>query len=78
MQEVDCIAVHLATDACVTIPKSLLRLGVKFLDFNSVERCLVFEWTPDMISFSVWLGLNAMSHGLIEDPKSLRQHALFS
>ena len=63
------ITVRLATGARVTVPKVPFNLGLKFLDFNSVERCLVLICTRDMIAFSVWLGLNAMSHGSIGDPK---------
>ena len=31
---------RLATGARVTVPKVPLNLDVKFLDFNSIERCL--------------------------------------
>ena len=39
----DSITVRLVTGARVTVPKVPLNLGVKFLDFNSVERCLVLD-----------------------------------
>ncbi|GMF42376.1 unnamed protein product [Phytophthora fragariaefolia] len=37
----DIVTVHLATGTRVTVPKVPVDLGVKFLDFDSVERCLV-------------------------------------
>ncbi|GMF16152.1 unnamed protein product [Phytophthora fragariaefolia] len=39
----DIITVRLATDTRVTVPKVPVDLGVKFLDFDSVERCLVLD-----------------------------------
>ena len=35
------ITVRLASGSRVTVPKVSLNWGVKFLDFNSIERCLV-------------------------------------
>ena len=43
MHDDNSITVRLATDARVTVPKVLLNLGLKFLDFNSVKRCLVLD-----------------------------------
>ena len=48
--EDDFITVRLATGSRVTVPKVPLNLGIKFLDFDSIERCLSFIWTRDMIS----------------------------
>ena len=42
-QEGDSVTVRLATGARVTVPKVSLNLGLKFLDFDSVERCLVLD-----------------------------------
>uniref|UniRef100_H3GYR8 Reverse transcriptase domain-containing protein n=1 Tax=Phytophthora ramorum TaxID=164328 RepID=H3GYR8_PHYRM len=39
----DIITVRLATGTRVTVPKVPVSLGVKFLDFDSVERCLVLD-----------------------------------
>ena len=39
----DNITVRLATGSRVTVPKVPLNLGVKFLDFDSIERCLVLD-----------------------------------
>ena len=39
----DSIIVRLATGARVTISKVLLSLDLKFLDFDSVERCFVLD-----------------------------------
>ena len=64
--EGDSITVRLATGVRVTVPKGPFNLGLKFVDFNSVERTLL---TRDMILFSVYLGLNAIGHGSIGDPK---------
>ena len=36
----DFITVRLATGAQFTVPDVLLNLGVKVLDFGSIERCL--------------------------------------
>ena len=63
----DFITVRLPTGARVTVPKVLLYLGVKVLDFDSIERCLVLDL--ESRSFSVWSGWNAMSHGLIGGPR---------
>ena len=53
----DSITVRLATGIRVIIPKVPLNLDVKFLDFNSVERCLVFNLDTryDYIVGSAWL-----------------------
>ena len=37
------ITVRLATGTRVTVPKVPLNLGIKFLDFDSMERCLVLD-----------------------------------
>ena len=39
----DSITVRLATGSRVTVPKVPLNLGVKFLDFDSTERCFVVD-----------------------------------
>ncbi|POM73641.1 LOW QUALITY PROTEIN: Hypothetical protein PHPALM_9496 [Phytophthora palmivora] len=39
----DIDTVRLATGTRVTVPKVPLDLGVKFLDFDSTERCLVLD-----------------------------------
>ncbi|GMF48379.1 unnamed protein product [Phytophthora fragariaefolia] len=39
----DIVTVRLATGTRVTAPKAPLGLGVKFLDFDSVERCLALD-----------------------------------
>ena len=41
--EGDYITVRLATGSRVTAPKAPLNLGIKFLDFDSIERCLVID-----------------------------------
>jgi hypothetical protein len=53
----DVITVQLATGTCVTVPKVAVNLGVKFLDFDSVERCLVIDLDSryDLILGMVWL-----------------------
>ena len=38
--EGDVITVRLAPGARVTVPKDPLNLGVKFLDFNSIDAAL--------------------------------------
>ena len=55
--EGDSITVRLATGSRVTVPKVLLNLGVKFLDFDSTERCLVLELDSryDLILGLAWL-----------------------
>ncbi|KAG3028048.1 hypothetical protein PC128_g17524 [Phytophthora cactorum] len=53
VQTRDTISVRLATGTLVTVSKVSVDLGVKFLDFDSVERCLVFR---DMISSLAWHG----------------------
>ena len=42
-QEGDSITVRLATRSRVTVSKVPLNLGMKFLDFDSTERCLVLD-----------------------------------
>ena len=56
-QDGDSITVRLATGARVTVPKVPLNLGLKFLDFNSVERCLVLDLDSryDHILGMAWL-----------------------
>ena len=56
-QDGDSITVRLATGARVTVPKVPLNLGLKFLDFNSVERCLVLDLDSryDLILGMAWL-----------------------
>ena len=59
----DTITVRLTTGTLVNAPKVPVNLGVKFFDFDSIERHLVLFLDLDMISSLVWLGLSAMSHG---------------
>ena len=40
----DSITVRLATGVRAAVPNVPLDLGVKLLDFNSVERCLVLSF----------------------------------
>ena len=56
-QEGDVITIRLATGARVTVPKVPLNLGLKFLDFNSVERCLALDLDSryDLILGIAWL-----------------------
>ena len=54
VHEGDVITVRLATEARVTVHKVPLNLGVKFVDFESIKRCLVVDLSRDMKSFSVW------------------------
>ncbi|CAI5739863.1 unnamed protein product [Peronospora farinosa] len=56
-QEGDSITVRLATGVRVTVPKVPLNLGVKLLDFNSVERYLVLDLDSryDLILGMAWL-----------------------
>ena len=49
----DTVTVCLATGYHVTVPKVLVDLNAKFLDFDSVELC---TWIRNMISSSVWHG----------------------
>ena len=53
----DNITVRLATGSRVTVPKVPLNLGVKFLDFDSIERCLVLDLDSryDLILGMAWL-----------------------
>ena len=56
-QSSDVITVRLATGARVTVPKVSINLGVKLLDFNSVERWLVLDLDAryDLILGMEWL-----------------------
>ncbi|GMF44473.1 unnamed protein product [Phytophthora fragariaefolia] len=53
----DIVTVRLATGTRVTVPKVPVDLGVEFLDFDSVERCLVLELDAryDLILGMTWL-----------------------
>lgn len=53
----DHVTVRLATGTRVTVPKVPVNLGVKFLDFDSVERCLVLDLDAryDLILGMAWL-----------------------
>ncbi|GMF54737.1 unnamed protein product [Phytophthora fragariaefolia] len=53
----DTVTVRLAAGARVTVPKVPVDLGVKFLDFDSVERCLVLDLDAgyDLILGMAWL-----------------------
>ncbi|GMF38628.1 unnamed protein product [Phytophthora fragariaefolia] len=53
----DIVTVRLATGTRVTVPKVPVDLGVKFLDFDSVERCLVLDLDAryDLILGMAWL-----------------------
>ena len=55
--EGDSITVRLATGGRVTVPKVPLNLGVKFLDFDITERCLVLDLDSryDLILGMAWL-----------------------
>ena len=55
--EGDVITVSLVTRTRFTVPKVPLNLGVKLLDFNSIERCLVLDLDSryDLILGMVWL-----------------------
>ena len=54
----DTVTVRLATGTHVTVPKVLVDLNVQFLDFNSVERCVVLDLDSryDLILGMAWLG----------------------
>ena len=65
VHEGDPITVRLATVSRITVPKIPLNLGIKFLDFVALNAVMSLIWTRDMIALLVWLGLNAMIHGLI-------------
>ena len=41
--KVDTITVRLTTGTLVTAPKVPVNLGVKFFDFDNIERCLVLD-----------------------------------
>ena len=59
------ITVCLATGTCVTVPEIVINLGVNFLDFNSVERCLVIDLDTrydHILRTGYW---HITSHGLI-------------
>ena len=51
------ITVRLATGTRVTVPRVLINLGVKVLDFDCVERCLVLSLDTryDLILGMAWL-----------------------
>ncbi|EGZ20552.1 hypothetical protein PHYSODRAFT_250152, partial [Phytophthora sojae] len=53
----DIVTVRLAAGTHVTVPKVPVDLGVKFLDFDSVERCLVLDLDSryDLILGMAWL-----------------------
>ena len=53
----DTIIVRFATGTLVTAPKVSVNLGVKFLDFDSIERCLVLDLDSryDLILGTAWL-----------------------
>ena len=55
--EGDSITVRLATGSRVTVPKVLLNLGTQFLDFDSIEHCLVLDLDSryDLILGTSWL-----------------------
>ena len=55
--ECDSITVRLATGSRVTVPKVPLNLGIKFFDFDSIERCLVLDLDSryDLILGMAWL-----------------------
>ena len=55
--EGDVITVLLATGDRVTVPKVVLNLGVKFLDFNSIELRIVLDLDSryDLTLGIVWL-----------------------
>ncbi|KAG3195954.1 hypothetical protein PC128_g8055 [Phytophthora cactorum] len=57
VQTRDTISVRLATGTLVTVSKISVDLGVKFLDFDSVERCLVLDLDSryDLILGMAWL-----------------------
>jgi hypothetical protein len=53
----DVISIRLATGTRVTVPKVAVNLDVNFLDFDSVERCLVIDLDSrkDLILGMAWL-----------------------
>ncbi|GMF34480.1 unnamed protein product [Phytophthora fragariaefolia] len=53
----DIVTLRLATGTRVTVPKVPVDLGVKFLDFDSVEYCLVLDLDAryDLIPGMAWL-----------------------
>ncbi|KAG3144703.1 hypothetical protein PC128_g24341 [Phytophthora cactorum] len=57
VQTRDTISVRLATGTLVTVSKVSVDLGVKFFDFDSVERCLVLDLDSryDLILGMAWL-----------------------
>ncbi|KAG4055387.1 hypothetical protein PC123_g9532 [Phytophthora cactorum] len=57
VQTRDTISVRLATGTLVTVSKVSVDLGVKFLDFDSVERCLGLDLDSryDLILGMAWL-----------------------
>ncbi|GMG17192.1 unnamed protein product [Phytophthora fragariaefolia] len=56
-RNLDIVTVRLATGTRVTVPKVPVDLSVKFLDFDSVERCLVLDLDAryDLILGMAWL-----------------------
>ena len=42
-QESDTLTVRLATGTRVTVPKVRVNLGIKFMEFDSIKRCLVLD-----------------------------------
>ena len=56
-QSCDTITVRLATGTRVTVPNVVIKLGVKILDFDCVERCLVLDLDTryDLILGMAWL-----------------------
>ena len=68
-QEGDVITVRLATGARVTVPKVPLNLDVKFLDSNSIERCLDLDLDSRYDLILGMSGWNATSHVLIGGPR---------
>ena len=59
----DTIAFRLAIGNLVTVPKVPVNLGVKFFDFDGIERCLVLNLDSRYDSFLVCPGLKATNHG---------------
>ena len=51
------MTVRLETGSRVTVPKVPLNLGIKFLDFDSIERCLVLDLESryDLILGMAWI-----------------------
>ena len=53
----DTITVRLATGTRVTVPKVPVNLGIKFMDFDSIEQCVVLDLDAryDLILGMAWL-----------------------